>query len=254
MIKINRIGQKYGKLLVLELSHKEESVYYWKCKCDCGNECIVDGHAMQSKNTLSCGCIRKNILRKRNFRHGKCDTKAYQIWCGMKTRCYNKNDEFYEYYGGKGIKLSNEWLDFNIFFNDMGNPPKGLSIERKDNNKNYCKENCKWATQKEQANNRSNNKIIKYNGKSQTLSQWSNELNIKYSILLDRLNQGWTIEKTFTKKCKKVPKYIEYDNKKLTIKEWSIITQLPIYVIEGRLKRKWNIEKTFYQTYKPYKV
>jgi len=117
----------------------------------------------------------------------------------MKSRCVNRNDPAYYKYGGRGITICERWLKFEDFLTDMGDRPEGLSLDRIDNNGNYEPGNCRWATRKEQANNRRNSLKITFNHKTQTLAQWSQELNIKFTTLWARINKHkWSVEKAFT--------------------------------------------------------
>lgn len=129
----------------------------------------------------------------------------YETWRGMIKRCTNKNHTYYYRYGGRGIKVCESWLiDFNRFCIDMGEKPsKDYTLDRINNDGDYEPNNCRWATKEEQECNKVNNKFIEYNGKSQTLYQWSKELNIKKVTLKNRLYLGWTIERTFTTPVRK---------------------------------------------------
>ena len=124
--------------------------------------------------------------------------RIYRIWSGMKQRCYNQKSPEYKWYGGKGIAVCDEWLhDFKAFYNwaITNGYADDLTIDRKDNSKGYSPDNCRWATNKEQHNNQSNNVKITYNNKTQTLKQWSEELNVNYSTLRMRIERGWSIER-----------------------------------------------------------
>ena len=117
----------------------------------------------------------------------------------MKARCLNKNDKSYKNYGGRGITVCPEWVnDFMIFYKDMGERLQGLTLDRIDNNGNYCKENCRWSSPKEQNNNTRRNRFITYNGKTQTIAQWADELGINYHMLICRMNRGWGAKRTLT--------------------------------------------------------
>ena len=123
-------------------------------------------------------------------------TRIYKSWAAMKERCLNSNCKSYKNYGGRGIIICFKWLKFEDFYRDMGDRPKGKSLDRIDNNGNYCKENCKWSTRKEQQNNMRRNHLITFNSKNQTMSQWSEELGIKYGVLKSRINQyNWSIKR-----------------------------------------------------------
>lgn len=123
----------------------------------------------------------------------------------MKSRCYNPKDISYKNYGAKGISICEEWKSLNNFYDwAMSNGYReGLSIDRIDGNKNYCPENCRWATQYEQSNNRCNNHLLTYNGKTQTIRQWSDETGIEWYTINNRLSRGWSIERTLTEPPKR---------------------------------------------------
>jgi len=132
-----------------------------------------------------------------NKTHGMDGTSIYKTWIGLKARCYNKNDKDYKNYGGRGIKVCKRWKNsFENFYNDMGDKPKGMSIDRIDNNGNYEPSNCRWATIEQQNNNKRNNHLLTYNGKTQTITQWSREIKVPVSTLQCRLLRGWSKEKT----------------------------------------------------------
>lgn len=193
----NIIGKKYGKLTVLEYVGNSK----WLCKCDCGNTKIISGQDFKSGRTQSCGCLHKELLIKQHTTHNKTHTRLHRIWSRMKTCCYNKNTKGYKIYGLRGITICDEWLsDFINFYNwAMNNGySHNLTIDRIDVNGNYCPENCRWATKKEQANNTRVNRLITYNNETHTLKQWSEILNINYSKLHKRLTfLNWSIEKAF---------------------------------------------------------
>lgn len=206
-------GQRFGRLVVLERSgsnkHKRAT---WKCVCDCGKFRVIEGCSLTSGNTTSCGCYPKEILINRSTRHGLVDTPTHNAWSGMRERCSNSNRPDYGHYGGRGIKVCERYLhSFKAFFEDMGEAPKGMSIDRVDVNGHYscgrCKEcdrnqwqaNCRWATQKQQANNRRVNKRHEYNGRNLTLSEWSDLTGLPYGTLSQRLDKlGWSIDKALT--------------------------------------------------------
>lgn len=199
MKKLDLVGQKFGRLTVVKTTGKDkQGNYVWLCQCDCGNITKVRGYILKIGNTKSCGCLRKDIMTKKFRTHGMAKTTEYKSWANMKNRCLNKNLDCYKYYGGRGIKVCDEWKNsFETFYKDMGDKPKGTNIDRIDNNGNYCKENCRWATRKEQMRNTRRNKMITYRKETMSLAEWAERLSINYPMLWQRLKRGWSIEKTF---------------------------------------------------------
>ena len=186
---IIRKGDKYGILTAIKFHHKNEnSIKFWLFKCDCGKEKIIYVAGVKNGRTKSCGCLRAP--------HGMTGTRIYKSWDAMKGRCFNRNGKDYKNYGGRGITICKEWLTFENFYRDMGERPEGKTLDRIKNNEGYCKSNCKWSTQKEQMNNTRYNRLLTYNGKTQNMKQWSEELGIKYEIVQARLRSGLSIEKT----------------------------------------------------------
>ena len=208
-------GQKFGRLTVVGLDHIKKYIHnngikevqeFYLCKCDCGNETIIRKNMLKNGYTLSCGCLNREKARLTGLAkktHGFSKSRIYRIWSKIKLRCYNKNDYFhYNLYGGRGITVCNEWKnDFMSFYKwAMANGYKdNLSIDRIDVNGNYEPSNCRWATTKEQCNNRSNTIIINYNGLSKSLTEWAEHLNISYSTLLRRYRRGVSLDKLFAK-------------------------------------------------------
>src|SRR4029077_1935061 len=122
-IKFDLTGQRFGKLFIVQRQDKNGHVA-WKCKCDCGNFSIVETHCLRrKKGTKSCGCLSIQRTKEKNTKHGMKRKKIYNIWVGMKARCLNKNSKDYKRYGEKGITICDEWLDFENFYKDMGEPP-----------------------------------------------------------------------------------------------------------------------------------
>lgn len=199
LIDITR--KKYGRLTVL-CRYGNEKPVKWLCKCECGNECIVYGDNLKRGHTKSCGCIEKE--RPSHTKHGKSGSRIHVIWVSMKGRCYNPNNAEYETYGGRGIAVCDEWLNsFEAFYEwtVASGYADDLSIDRKDVNGNYEPSNCRWATQKEQQNNRRNNRYITYNGETHTMAEWARILNINYGTLCSRINRSkYDIERAFNKR------------------------------------------------------
>ena len=132
--------------------------------------------------------------------HGKSGTKVYHAWIGMKARCYNKRQDSFPSYGGRGIGVCARWkTSFDSFYADMGDPPtRNHSLDRIDNEKWYSPDNCKWSTAREQQRNKSTSKHITYKGKTKHINDWSNILGIHLSTLWTRLDRGWTIDRALS--------------------------------------------------------
>jgi len=207
-------GMKFGKLTVIDFSEIKNHRSYWLCKCDCGTLKNIKSDCLVSKTTKTCGCGKIDIAKNMsigNIKHNMAHTKFYDIWGGIKKRCFNKKTKYYKRYGGRGIKVCDRWLKFENFRDDMYKSylehvkeygEKNTSIDRINNNGNYCLENCKWATYEEQNNNRRDNRRLTYNEQIKTLAMWSKKFKISSTTLSQRLQMGWTIHDALTKSIK----------------------------------------------------
>lgn len=195
-------GQRFGRLYVVrEYGRNKQGKATWLCKCDCGNTKAVYSYSLISGATLSCGCLHKEKLSKASKTHGMTKSRIYKEWANMKSRCNNPKSTYYEYYGGRGIKVCEEWgKDFISFYYwaILHGYVDNLTLDRKDTNSNYEPSNCRWVTMKEQANNKRNNCLLTYKGKTQTVAQWTEETGISYYALIQRIHLGWSAEKILT--------------------------------------------------------
>ena len=154
---IDLTGQRFGRLVVLQRAKTINKRTKWLCKCECGNEVVVEAYNLRVGHTQSCGCLQRAATSVANKTHGQGHTRLYRIWNNMKNRCYRKSYHAYNHYGGRGITICNEWLhDFQAFYDwAMANGYRDdLSIDRIDSNGNYCPKNCRWATMTEQNKNK----------------------------------------------------------------------------------------------------
>ena len=170
----------------------------WECKCQCGDTIFtIDANTLRSGKSKSCGCYSKDLNSQQNSTHHKSTERIYKTWIHMKARCNNPNIENYKDYGGRGIKVCDEWINsFETFYTwaTENGYQDNLTIERKDVNGDYCPQNCKWATQREQANNRRTNVFIIRDGITLTLKQWCEKLDANYKIVHERIKRGWSVE------------------------------------------------------------
>lgn len=163
--------------------------------CDCGVKKEIRIGNVKSGASLSCGCLQIESIST----HGMHNHALYKVWTAMLQRCNNQSNKRFKSYGGRGITVCDEWIKFENFYKDMGDRPSDShSIDRKDNNKGYNKDNCRWATPLEQSRNRRSNVNLTFNGKTQCLAGWEDDLGIKQDTLYKRILHGWSVEKALT--------------------------------------------------------
>lgn len=199
----NFIGKRYGLLVVESFSHRDHrNKKHYKCICDCGNITIARSDTLNKKDCIrSCGCIGIQKLKEMSTKHNQSRTRLYKIWASMKVRCNRKTAINYYLYGGRGIKVCNEWSnDFEKFreWSLANGYADDLTIDRINTNGDYEPLNCRWATYKEQANNRRNNTLITYNNETHTMREWGRITGVGGDNIYNRLQDGWSIEKALT--------------------------------------------------------
>jgi lambda repressor-like predicted transcriptional regulator len=240
-------GIRFGRWLVLgEGEYKyvgNQKRLHWKCQCDCGTiREVVSGRLCRGASK-SCGCLALEILKSGIFskKHGMWNTRIWNIWKGMHNRCKRTYLNGYHNYGGRGIKVCDRWKKFENFLADMGDTYEdGLTIDRKDNDGNYEHGNCHWITHRQQQRNRRNNHNLTFEGKTQCITAWAEEIGIKASTLISRIDEhDWSTEKALTAPLKKS---LLYNGK--TIADWSRETGIKKSTLRNRLSMGWSVEKT----------
>lgn len=200
--KISLIGKTFGKLKVIAESPTRKlrggrSAVWYICKCECGTEKIIHSQELRRGDTKSCGCSTHPLKHGHALRSGQ--HPLYHVWCQMVARCEKPHHKEWPNYGGRGIRVCPRWLQFSGFLSDMGYPPKGLSIERKDNNAGYSPENCYWATPAQQAINRRTNRVFTIRGITGCVSVLAKHFGLLPRSVIGRLNKyGWSPERAFT--------------------------------------------------------
>ena len=226
-------GKKFGKLTAIQRAGRDKNgKYLWLCKCDCGGEKIVTSSDLVTGNTKSCGCLVTNKT------HGGSYTALYKTWVQMKMRCYNPNHASYYNYGGRGIKVCDEWNgehSFSVFCEwAIGAGYKeGLSLDRIDNEKDYYPENCRWVTRAFQERNKRNTFYAEYNGLQIPIAELCEELNIPSQTVYHRIIRGWKFESAVT-----TP--IKYRSKE---REKSFRSAVSVQEMEMAIKRVLNTQK-----------
>lgn len=203
---LDLVGSRFGKLAVKERVRTEVPQSFWRCECDCGQTAIVRGTQLTKGKTHSCGCLRRDTMRelgKASRTHGHSTrgggTPTLRSWRNMVKRCTDPTDKAWPRYGGRGIRVCERWVNgFENFLSDLGPCPSGLTIERRDNDKDYTPDNCFWASRRRQANNRSSNIRATINGETLTVAQWAARMQVRPGLVYKRLGRGWSIERALT--------------------------------------------------------
>ena len=197
-------GKQFGRLTVLEYAglrgNGKRQRACWHCICDCGKETTVIGHSLRSGHTKSCGCLNREAIFLSATKHGMYDTAEYSIWRAMKSRCRGLNSVAFKYYGGRGIKICQEWSNnFVTFFADMGERPSDKhTLERINNDGDYKPSNCRWATRAEQNRNKRDTRLLTFRGETRCVTDWAKTLGISTGGLFYRLRHNWSIERALT--------------------------------------------------------
>lgn len=196
------IGQRFGRLVILARAENgKKFARRWECLCDCGTVKAVHESSIKTGGTKSCGCWFRETRGSLNLSHGHSKTAIYMTWTSMKMRCLNPRVRSWVDYGGRGITVCERWVNsFENFLADMGEKPDANSqIDRIDNNGNYEPANCRWVSPAKNGRNKRNNKMLTFNGKTQSQSEWGEEMGIDYHTISDRMTKrGWDTERALT--------------------------------------------------------
>lgn len=244
------IGDRFGKLTII---HEVEPNVTpcgtiqrkFLCKCDCGNQVVRNMQTLLKGAKTSCGCNKTSYIQKYFKKESK--SFLYSTWSGMRQRCNNPNSASYSRYGGRGISVCDEWdKDFFAFekWAKENGAKKGLTIDRINNDGNYCPDNCRWVDLRTQANNKRTNRIIEYNGESHTTIEWARITGIQEGTIRSRLRYGYSIGQALgyeEYRRKNPPKYVTYNGETHNLTEWEHITGISRKVISTRLMKGLNV-------------
>ena len=190
-------NQRFGQLFVLgRWANRPPKTTMWLCRCDCGMLKPIRAGTLKNGKSKTCGCSK---YTPKSRTHGMTNTTTYKSWCHLKERCDNPKCKSYPRYGGRGITYDPRWAFFEAFLADMGEKPIGrYSIDRIDNDGNYTKNTCRWATDEQQANNNKHPRLITYLGITQSITKWAKQIGISRLTLSDRIRRNWPVGKSLT--------------------------------------------------------
>lgn len=255
--RIDLLGQRFGRLTVIEeTSQRANGSILWKCRCDCGNTVLVRSNHLRRGGVLSCGCFNK----EKGVTHGDTHTHLYATWRSLKDRCNNPNHPQYKDYGGRGIKVCDEWNgNYEAYrewslLNGYADTKRGdCTIDRIDVNGNYEPSNCRWVDMKAQCRNRRNNVVIECDGESHCLSEWAEMLGEPYQKLVSRHRRGWKpheilygrerVIPTETYRNRKTNRLLTFRGETHCAVEWAEILGINANTIRGRVHRGWSDEQ-----------
>jgi hypothetical protein len=242
------VGKKFARLLVLRRADNDaDGKPQYICRCDCGKKTIVRGKLMRSGKTKSCGCAGREARLVSVTRHGGATTLEYKTWRHILDRCHNRNSSRYDYYGARGIYVCDEWRkSFPAFLNDMGpRPTPAHTIDRIDNSLGYSPSNCRWATRKEQSNNKRNNRRLEFRGAVKTVAEWSEVTGIKRSIICSRLDRGLPTDKVL-QNLQRQAQTIEIDGITKSVAQWCREAGRNYLTARHRLRRGWSPKEAIF--------
>lgn len=239
---IDLTGQKFERLTVIGRGTNSPSgAIRWRCLCSCGVETLVHTCSLKQGTTKSCGCFTKDRMRSQN---GFSGTPEYVSWLGMFTRCRDTRSVGYKHYGGRGITICERWEEFDNFLFDMGHKPSSKhSIDRIDVDGDYSPENCRWATQTEQHNNKRNNRLLTVDGKTQSISMWASEVGVSRATLFSRLHLGWPLDVSLLQPLKprgvKGTLFLTINGISKSVSAWAMESGVSYPTLRGRFYMGW---------------
>ena len=231
-------GKQYGKWTVIaeDFDHPSQKTF-WLCRCECGTESSVAGDKLTGNRSRSCRPCHQP-------QHGMKGAPEYTCWKAMNQRCNNQNCKAFPRYGGNGITICARWKSFENFYADMGPKPSAShSIDRIDGSLGYSPDNCRWATPKEQSQNRDFVRMITFRGETLCLTDWASKIGIDFKTLYSRLNYGWSIEKTLTTPANSYVHMITFQGETFCLKDWAAKVGINYRALRARLLKGWSIER-----------
>jgi hypothetical protein len=216
---IDLAGQRFGKLVVVELSHRDNGAW-WRCRCDCGGESVVRGAVLRYGSTKSCGCGSRAQARANCDKSRRCNDwvpielkqKLKHAYSNMLKRCYDPENHRYASYGGRGIRVCEDWLEpvrgrHRFYRWCLANGVQGeLQIDRIDVDGDYCPDNCRFVDAITQMNNTTRNRWLTYQGQTKTLAEWARSTGMAYGVLKHRLDRGWDVERIMNQPVRRSPR------------------------------------------------
>lgn len=200
---VDLTGQRFGRLVVVAEAGYKNNRTHWKCLCDCGQE--TEGHTrnLRRGHKQSCGCLVSETTTALNYKHGKTGTPLFRVWMHMIQRCYHVTHKSYPDYGQRGITVHQDWRDdFEAFEQYVSALPhcgeEGRSLDRINNDGNYEPGNIRWATGREQQNNRRSTTMLTLHGETKPLADWCRILDLRVGLVHNRLHRGWPVERALT--------------------------------------------------------
>lgn len=206
------VGERFARWTVLSPGLRSRGGLAARCRCECGEERVIPECRLKTGGSKSCGCYSADTSRKRKLTHGHGTRGArlpeYRVWEAMKRRCLRPTDKNYRNYGARGISVCERWLaSFDAFLSDMGmRPSPDHQIDRVNNDGNYEPANCRWATRSEQCRNRRTTRLVEYQGRTQCVLSWCEELGLNFAVVRARLQLGWSAERAFLAPVRRWPR------------------------------------------------